>query len=298
MGDARRFTNDLTGDFGMVVTNATDAILVWSSAVDPDGTCVRGGATYGALEGGADIAVPPPVAEAGNFVYNAAAQTGVKEGIGYALYSGVATNAGDYVARAVLRKGFVWTDGTYDEKTIPWKIAKKTIRVVAFDASKKEGEADPVLTYGVYGLEGEDSADDVLAGSLARTSGENPGTYDILQGSLEVLGGNYVIDFTPADFTISASVVDPGDDNPVCLPFTFTAIERIDEHTYLLRLSPGVKGCSYTLYAGTTLQDANTWVAVSNQVLTVDGEFSFKDAGSTDERRFWSVKGADGTAAE
>ena len=297
MEGARRFINDLTGDYGMVVTNATDALLVWSSAVDPDGLYERGDTVYGALEGGADIAVSPPTVAADEFVYNAAAQIGVKEGIGYALYSGVATNAGDYVARAVLRKGFVWTDGTYNEKSIPWKIAKKTIRVVAFEASKKEGENDPVFTYGVYGLEGEDSASQVLGGVLERESGEAPGTYDILQGSLEVLGGNYTIEFTPADFTITAAAVDPGD-NPSCRPFNFTAIERIDEHTYLLRLSPGVKGCSYTLYAGTTLQSPDSWIAVSNQVLTADGEFSFQDASSTDEQRFWSVKGVDGNATE
>ena len=297
MEGARRFTNDLTGDYGMVVTNATDALLVWSSAVDPDGRYERGDTVYGALEGGADIAVSPPTVAADEFVYNAAAQIGVKEGIGYALYSGVATNAGDYVARAVLRKGFVWTDGTYNEKSIPWKIAKKTIRVVAFEASKKEGENDPVFTYGVYGLVGEDSASQVLDGVLVRESGEAPGTYDILQGSLKVLGGNYTIEFTPADFTITAAAVDPGD-NPSCRPFNFTAIERIDEHTYLLRLSPGVKGCSYTLYAGTTLQSPDSWIAVSNQVLTADGEFSFQDASSTDEQRFWSVKGVDGNATE
>ena len=298
MEGARCFTNDLTGDCGMVVTNATDALLVWSSAVDPDGLYECGDAVYGALEGGADIAVSPPTVAADEFVYNAAAQTGVKEGIGYALYSGVATNAGDYVARAVLRKGFVWTDGTYNEKLIPWKIAKKTINVVADEASKKEGENDPVFTYGVYGLEGEDSADQVLGGVLERESGEAPGTYDILQGSLEVLGGNYTIEFTPKDFTIIAAAVDPGDNPSICRPFNFTAIERIDEHTYLLRLSPGVKGCSYTLYAGTTLPPTDSWIEVSNQVLTADGEFSFQDASSTDEQRFWSVKGVDGNATE
>ena len=137
----------------------------------------------------------------------------------------------------------------------------------------------------------------MLDGVLVRESGEAPGTYDILQGSLKVLGGNYTIEFTPADFTITAAAVDPGD-NPSCRPFNFTAIERIDEHTYLLRLSPGVKGCSYTLYAGTTLQSTNSWIAVSNQVLTADGEFSFQDASSTDEQRFWSVKGVDGNATE
>lgn len=81
--------------------------------------------------------------------YNGKAQTGVVAGTGYTL-SGTtsATNAGSYQAKATLKEGYAWTDGTTDAKTIGWKINKAvnplTIKaktaIVKFSKLKKKNQ--------------------------------------------------------------------------------------------------------------------------------------------------------------
>lgn len=66
--------------------------------------------------------------------------------------------------------------------------------------SKVYGEADPIYTYTQTGtLE----SGDVLTGALARTSGEDVGSYAINQGTLTA-GSNYAIAFTGSNFGITA----------------------------------------------------------------------------------------------
>lgn len=292
--DARRFRHDLTGDYGAVATNGTEILLVWCSAVDPDGIYAKDDEIYGILEGAEDIPVEIPMAVEG-LVYTAAEQTGVLPGIGYALVDNVATNAGSYVARAILRKGFVWSDAASSVKEIAWSIARAPLAISAADASKKEGASDPELTYMSEGLLGDDRIEDVVAGALTREPGEAPGTYAILQGTLEAADGNYEIaSFASAVFTIEGSGDDPSEEI-VCLPFAFTAIERVDEDTYDLRLAPGVKGCRYTLLSGTDLETNGWQVIAGPKVLTSDGEFSFENVRTSDLKRFWKVTGANGT---
>lgn len=60
-----------------------------------------------------------PVPEGNDLTYNALTQVGVNSGTGYTL-SGTpeAKDAGTYEATASLISGFVWEDGTYEDKTI------------------------------------------------------------------------------------------------------------------------------------------------------------------------------------
>jgi hypothetical protein len=76
-------------------------------------------------------------------------------------------------------------------------IIAKALFVSANAKSKTYGESDPILTFDAAGL----VPGDAIAGSLMREPGENAGTYDILQGSLDA-GANYAINFTTAAFTI------------------------------------------------------------------------------------------------
>ena len=71
--------------------------------------------------------ITPPKAVTG-LVYNGETQTGVvlPEGAPYTLTGNTAKNAGSYTATAKLtdKKNYVWSDGTTDDKTIEWSIAK------------------------------------------------------------------------------------------------------------------------------------------------------------------------------
>ena len=59
-----------------------------------------------------------------NLVYNGNPQTGVNEGTGYTLTGNTATDAGTYKAKATLKAGYKWSDGSKDVKEISFEIKK------------------------------------------------------------------------------------------------------------------------------------------------------------------------------
>ncbi len=73
------------------------------------------------------------------------------------------------------------------------EITARTVTVVADGKIKDTEKKDPKLTYTVSGLLGSDS----LTGELTRQTGELPGTYAILQGTLKA-GDNYRIHYVGA----------------------------------------------------------------------------------------------------
>lgn len=73
------------------------------------------------------------------------------------------------------------------------EITARTVTVVADGKIKDTEKKDPKLTYTVSGLLGSDS----LTGELTRQTGELPGTYAILQGTLKA-GDNYRIHYIGA----------------------------------------------------------------------------------------------------
>ena len=77
------------------------------------------------------------------------------------------------------------------------EITARTVTVVADGKIKDTEKKDPKLTYTVSGLLGSDS----LTGELTRQTGELPGTYAILQGTLKA-GDNYRIHYVGAYLTI------------------------------------------------------------------------------------------------
>ena len=78
-------------------------------------------------------------------------------------------------------------------------ISKATVTVTADAKSKYHGQPDPALTYQI--TSGSLVAGDAFTGALARSAGEAPGTYPILQGTL-ALSNNYVLTYVGANLTI------------------------------------------------------------------------------------------------
>ena len=115
--------------------------------------------------------------------------------------TGAQTNAGDHTAAASALSNANYALPA--ENTQAFTIGRKALTVVANDASKIEGEADPALTYTVTGL----VCSDTLTGTLTRAAGEAVGTYAITQGTLKA-SDNYTMTFTGATFTIR---VKPGE---------------------------------------------------------------------------------------
>lgn len=101
-------------------------------------------------------------------------------------------NAGNYVVTARS------TDSSLTgSSSVPFTIAPKRLTITADAKTKPYGTVDPVLTYQCSGLVGED----LITGNLARSAGENAGTYSILQGTIAA-GANYEISYTAADLVI------------------------------------------------------------------------------------------------
>ncbi len=106
--------------------------------------------------------------------------------------TGTGTNAGTYTATAS------GTDENYNLTFVDGSlvISPKQITVSANDLSKVFGSNDPILTYTVQDIIGDDN----LEGLLERASGENAGEYAISKGTLA--NPNYSIAFNNGVFTI------------------------------------------------------------------------------------------------
>lgn len=288
---AHNFRHDKTDDIGIAVRNGRETLLVWSDGLDANGNFVKDGKTYKPVKGGDVIEVPVPEAFE-NLVYDATEQVGVNDGHGFVIVGDTAVDAGDYTATLTLKPGFKWkNDGTTTEKEIGWSIAPAPLTVTAVACGKVQGEADPPLTYSVAGLQGKDLEGDVLSGELVRTEGEDPGTYAILRGTLEVVNPNYTLTFVGADFTISTPPPPPGPDPVPCVPFAFTAILNPAEGSWQLTINPAVKYCKYTVLAS---DDLKTWTPVIvDEEATADGEKVFT-LPATGPQKFWQAIGKDG----
>ncbi|MFC3197150.1 BspA family leucine-rich repeat surface protein [Parapedobacter deserti] len=110
-----------------------------------------------------------------------------------------ATDAGEYEVTATV------SGDNYEtlELTAALTITPLAITVAADDQTKIFGSDDPELTYGV---DPALVAGDAFAGSLARTAGEDVGSYAITQGNLS-LSDNYAITFTGAELTIAPATI-------------------------------------------------------------------------------------------
>ena len=62
-------------------------------------------------------------------VYNKSEQKGFADSVAYVVVNGKATNAGKYIATIRLNSGYKWEDGTTEDKTVEWEIARRPIEV-------------------------------------------------------------------------------------------------------------------------------------------------------------------------
>ena len=119
---AKFFRDDNSSIIGRVVTNETEALLVWSTAIEDGAYVDEDGTVYGAV-GVARVAVPTAVP---GLIYDGNAKTGVvATAEGYWLEGNVATNAGTYKALAYLKPGYLWTDGSAIAKEVTWVIGEE-----------------------------------------------------------------------------------------------------------------------------------------------------------------------------
>jgi len=116
--------------------------------------------------------------------------------------------AGENVGNYAIDLGSLSAGSNYtiDFTGANFAITPATLTVVADPQSKVYGTSDPALSFVATGFQFSDTADGVLTGALSRTAGENVGNYAILQGSL-VANANYTIDFTGANFAITAATL-------------------------------------------------------------------------------------------
>ena len=198
-----------------------------------------------------------------DLVYNASAQSGVVSDAEYTtvLSGGEGADAGiDYTAVVSLGEYCVWPDGSTNDVEVVWSIAPAPLTVRAESAWKYVDAADPLpFKYSVEGLQGDDTAEDVLVGALERVeSEERIGSYQIRQGSLAVRQdvANYVIGtFVLGDFLILDKSSPPGPPSPETvepLPVAFTAVAD-GSGTWTLTITTAVEKCWYSLYETNSL---------------------------------------------
>ena len=83
-------------------------------------------------------------------------------------------------------------------------ITPAQLSVLAINNGKSFGTVDPVLGFIAAGFKFSDDVASILSGNVSRNAGEAIGSYDITQGTLELLSQNYNLDFTDGEFVIVA----------------------------------------------------------------------------------------------
>ena len=72
-----------------------------------------------------DVPVPPVT----QFVYDGEEKVVLTDGEGYTVRNNTGFDAGAYTAVVTLKKGYKWTDGTTEDKTIPWSINRQDVTI-------------------------------------------------------------------------------------------------------------------------------------------------------------------------
>ena len=260
---AHRFRHDFTGDVGMAVSNGSETLLVWGSALDADGKYQEGDKTYLLVNGGEPLyKISVPIPAVTNFTYDGTAKTCVREGIGYRILSGnVATNVGNYVAVVTTCAGFVWKGGATGETNIAWqiKLAQYVLKGVTFEDTVFE--YDGTMKY--LALTG--TLPDGLSVEYLNNGRWQPGTNEVTA----VIFGS-VPNYEPDPFTtnlcakliiVDAKGLYRGEtdqpepepeytvttNDPSMTPLAFSNIVRIAENEWQLSLTNLLKDAEYAL---------------------------------------------------
>lgn len=123
------------------------------------------------------------------------------------LLNGLSRNAGENLGFYPITQGNLQGGPNYTITFIDadFEIIKAPLTVSANALTKLYGDADPVLTYTVTGARFND--DQLVAGQLARVTGENVGTYTINQGGLHLTNANYILVYEENQFRINPAML-------------------------------------------------------------------------------------------
>ena len=210
--------------------------------------------------------------------YNGKTQTGVAAGTGYTL-SGTtsAANAGSYQAKAILKEGYVWNDGTAAAKSISWKINKATAKVTA--------PAGKTLTYNGKTQTG------VAAGSnytLTGASATNAGSYTA-KAALKT-NANYTYKWT--DGTTAAKTV-KWKINKATKKVTAPAGKTL---TYNGKTQTGVAaGADYTLSGTVKAAKAGSYTAKATLKTNANYTYKWTDGTAAARTVKWKINKAANT---
>ena len=272
-GNLAGVTDAGTYEIRGLFSDALGADIIWQNGtltIDPatltvtvtvddkvyDGTVaarVSGSVVTGVI-GGDDVTV------SGSFAF-ADPNAGVAKNI---LISGLALNGAD-------ANNYVLAPGVAATAT----ITPATLTVATDALSKTYGDVDPGLTFNFSGFVGGDNSS-LFTGGLVRAAGETVagGPYAIGQGTLSA-GGNYIIDFTGANFTIT----------PKALSVNVAADDKVYDATVtatgtILGLTGIVGGDDVTANGSGTFAFTNANVGAGKMVNVTGLALSGTDAGN------------------
>ncbi|MGN0833844.1 MAG: S8 family serine peptidase [Kiritimatiellia bacterium] len=296
---AHRFTHDVSGDVGMAVSDGAETLLVWSLALDDAGGY---GENY-ALLAGEPVPVAPPTAVDG-LVYDGQAQTGVVAGVGYTLSDHVAIDAGDYLATASLRAGFVWIDGTDTPVGIAWQIAKGVYDLSGVALVDSQFDYDGTFHY----LTLTGTLPEGLLVSYANNGRYQPGTNvvtAIIVPNPNALSPNLELSPNPTTLTARLIVVDaaglyPGDgEEPSVVthypsPIAIQSIDRLPDGKWQIVVTNREPYCWYCLVSTDDLKQGFT-VTGEWQQAAADAPKAWTNAiERTEGQYFWRALGKPG----
>ncbi len=189
--------------------------------------------------------------------------------------TGTPTAAGSYTVtmRAAGAEGC-----SNDDVTVTVIVDKATATVTADDKSKVYGDAEPMLTATVTGLQNGDAAS-VISYTLSRDEGEDVGTYTITPAG-DAVQGNYNVVYTTGTLTITKATVTVTADNktkvydhsdPV-LTATLSGLKHNDPSSvisYTLSRVPGEDVGTYTITPAGNAVQGNYDVTYVTGTLTI-----------------------------
>jgi len=209
------------------------------------------------------------------------------------LVRDVGDNVGDYI----INKGTLAVGGNYTFvfDTALFSITPRPVTVTADAQSKTYGDADPTFTYNI--TTGNKLPTDNFSGALTRATGQNVGTYAILEGDL-TLGSNYTLTYVGANLTIgirsitvtaSAQSKIYGDADPT-LSYTSTPDPYYsDVYSGVLSRASGENVGTYAIAQNTLALNSNyaiTYVpanlTITAKAITVTADNISKEYGYTD----------------
>jgi hypothetical protein len=199
-------------------------------------------------------------------------QVGLK--LGDSITGDLVRVTGENVGTFAINQGTVVASSNYAISFVSANltITTKTLTITADAKSKIYDSVDPVLTYTQVGLKLGDS----ITGDLTRDSGENVGTFAIGQGEVSA-GGNYTINFVPANLTITAKTLTITADaktkiydsvDPV-LTYTQVGLKLGDSITGDLVRVTGENVGTFAINRGTVSAGSNYTISFTSADLTI-----------------------------